>query len=226
MTFRIEHLPQNERPREKLTRFGASQLTTVELIAVLLGTGTKKQSVLELSQAIVAHFGTAEKLSSATSAELCEISGIGPAKALILKAAFGLASKFRCGIDPARTTIQSPKQAYHYLRDRMSHQTREHVILLLLDAKSKLIAEETISIGTLTEAIIHPREVFYPAIRHKAVSLIIAHNHPGGDPSPSKSDLKVTDRLIKAGKLIGITLVDHLIIGKNGYISLRKQVFN
>jgi DNA repair protein RadC len=221
--YSIQNLPHEERPREKLTRLGVESLSTAELIAIILGSGTKTMPVLELAQQIVAHFGGVKNICEATVEELCQIKGLGAAKALQLKAAFGLGLKLSKQATPPKYKIDHPLHVFHLLKEEVCFEKREIFYAVLLDAKSFVISHPVISVGTLTNALVHPREVFYPAIRHKASHLILAHNHPSGDSTPSKEDIEVTKSLIEAGKLMGIPLQDHIIIGENRYTSLRQQ---
>lgn len=221
MNYKICQMPLEERPREKLDRLGADSLTSAEIIAIILGSGTKQSPVLQLAQELLAHFGDLRRLAEATVAELVQVKGIGKTKAIQIKASCALAIKISKVSQPQEKTIQHPREVYDLLKDQLIHEKREHLVTLLLDVKSKLIRYETVAIGTLTNTLVHPREVFYPAIRHKAASIILVHNHPSGDPTPSEYDLTVTEEIAAAGELIGIPLRDHVIIGRGGYRSLR-----
>jgi DNA repair protein RadC len=222
LNYSIQNMPLEERPRERLLQSGVESLSTAELIAIILGSGTKGKSVLQMSQELLSHFGSLKNLSEATVKELCQIKGLGEAKALQLKAAFGLGSKISRQAIPLKVRIENPLHVYHLLKEELENEKREFFIVILQDVKANLICHEVVAIGTLSNTLVHPREVFYPAIRHKAASLILAHNHPSGDPTPSKQDLEVTKILIEAGKLVGIPVQDHLIIGHGSYISLRQ----
>jgi DNA repair protein RadC len=174
--------------------------------------------VLELSHEIVGRFGS--NLLDASIEELMEVKGIGKAKAIQLKAAFGIAIK------TSRKSIESKKpidtqEAYELVRDQLAHQKQEMLMVILKDVKGRLIALEKVGIGTLSDVLIHPREIFFPAVRHKAASIILAHNHPSGDPTPSTADLEITRHLIRSSRVMGIYLDDHLIVGANSFISLR-----
>jgi DNA repair protein RadC len=220
--YSIQHLPESERPRERLIRHGAEILSTAELIAIVLGSGTRAIPVLQLSQELVAKFGSLNRLAEATTEELCQIPGIGPAKALQLKACFTLGSRMTRQTIPPKYKIDSPLHAYHLVKEEMEQKKSEELMSILLDSKNQVICRQIVAIGTLTQTLIHPREVFYSAIRHKASSIILVHNHPSGDPTPSKQDLEATKRILEAGKVIGISLSDHLIIGDSRYISLKQ----
>ncbi len=221
--YQIHRLPESERPRERLTRLGADALSAADLIAVILGSGIKGAPVLALAQQIISHFGSLEKLAEASVAELCEIHGMGPTKAIQLLAAIGLGRKLARKPMSNRTRVGCPSHVYELLKDNLEDQKQEHFVVVLVDAKNWLICRETVAIGTLSQTLVHPREVFFPAIRHKAAALIVAHNHPSGDPTPSPSDHLVTQELIAAGSVMGIPLRDHVIIGKNRYISLKQS---
>lgn len=225
LSYSIRSLPEEERPRERLHRYGAEAMSTAELIAILLGSGTKGRSVLQLAHEIVAHFGSIQCLSEATVAELCEIKGLGIAKAVQLKAAFNLGVRLSKQTASPKYRVEHPLHAYNLVKEELSQEKREILVVILLDTKGCVITQETISIGTLSETLVHPREVFYPAIRHKAASLILVHNHPSGDPTPSKEDYEITELLAKVGKMMAIPINDHLIIGRTSYTSLRHKGF-
>ncbi len=219
----MHRLPEGERPRERLLRQGAESLSTVELIAILLGSGTQKSPVLKLAQEIVAHFGSLQKLAEATVEELQQVKGIGLAKAIQLKACIHLSLRLAKQAQPQKYPISHPVHAYNLIKDLLMHEKREVLVVILLDTKNCLICYEVVGIGTLSNSLVHPREVFYPAIRHKAASLILVHNHPSGDPNPSPEDYQVTDNLIQVGRLMGIAVNDHIITGDQTYTSLRQK---
>jgi DNA repair protein RadC len=218
----VRQLPLSERPRERLRHQGAEALTTVELLAILLSTGTKKTPVLDLAAKLLSHFGSLTRLVQSSVEELIEIEGIGPAKAIQLKAALALAGK---AIQESHLTPLSidTSQAYELVRHELAPLKQEALYVVLKDVKGRLISVEKVSIGTLSEVLVHPREVFFPAVRHKASSLILAHNHPSGDPTPSKSDLDMTRHLIHSSRVMGIGFDDHLIIGASSYVSLKNS---
>lgn len=221
--YSVQQLPQEDRPRERLVRYGAETLSSSELIAVILGSGSKSQPILQLAHQVITHFGSLSRLANATLAELCEIKGIGLVKAIQLKAAFNLGMRASKQTIQPKYRIEHPTHAYHLLKDELEKETRELFIVILQDTKGFVICHEVVSIGSLSQTLVHPREVFYPAIRHKAASMIIAHNHPSGDPTPSSQDFELTKVLVGASRLIGIPIHDHLIIGQQKYTSLRQQ---
>lgn len=216
----LHALPPTERPRERLVAFGVDALSLAELLAILLTSGTKGKSVLELAQEMLIRFGGLGGLLDASIAELMEIKGIGKAKAIQLKAAFGIA--LRRKEDQPKIKIDA-LEAYHLVRDELSFEKQEKLVVILKDVRHRLIGYETVAVGTLSEVLVHPREVFFPAVRHKAASLILVHNHPSGDPTPSKADLDLTLHLLKSSHVMGIGLDDHLIVGSHSFVSLRQQ---
>jgi len=219
----IQNLPSAERPRERLAALGPGALSTTELLAIIMGSGTRGKSVLELARELLTQFRTIEAISESSLEELCQIHGLGKVKAIQLQAAFALARRL-FDQSETRPRILTPKQAYHLLSPDLAHLKEERVMVVLQDVKRRVTHKELVAIGTLTEVVAHPREVFYPAVRHKAASLLIAHNHPSGDPTPSRADIKLTHALIAAGKALDIPLSDHLIIGHKSFTSLREHL--
>jgi DNA repair protein RadC len=215
----IKTLPPNARPRERLIRYGNEALSTIELLAILLGSGTKNRSVLQLAADLLSHFGSVKALSDATFEELKEIKGIGAARAVQLLAAFSLHSRIE--EEKEKICLDEPEKIYALIKSDLAHQKQEMLMVILCDVRRHLLHRETLSKGTLTELLIHPREIFHTAIRHRAHSIVIAHNHPSGDPTPSSRDLQMTQTLFQASKLVGIELFDHIIVGKNSFVSLR-----
>lgn len=219
----LSFIPLEERPRERLLQQGADALSIAELLAILLGTGVKGKSVLLLAQEMLLHFGGIRGLLEASIEELTEIKGVGCAKAVLLKAAFGLALKATSQSPIHRECIQTPTQLFELARKEIAHCKQEVLLVVLRDVKGRLIHHEKVAIGTLSEVLMHPREVFFPAVRHKAHSLIVIHNHPSGDPTPSAADIALTRLLHQSGKVMGIDLDDHLIVGSHSFVSLRER---
>lgn len=219
----IHHIPESDRPRERLLKYGPEAMATAELIAVILGSGIKGISVLQLAQEIVRRFGTLKRLAEATVEEFCQIKGLGRAKAIQLRASFSLGMRASRMVLGSKYRIKGPTEAYLLVKDELQSEKREVLVIILQDVKGYVINHQVVSIGTLSQALAHPREIFYPAIRHKAASLILVHNHPSGDPEPSNEDVEVTHHLINAGRLMGIPFNDHLIIGENSFVSLRQR---
>lgn len=218
----LKSLPAEERPRERLVRFGSESLSTIELLAILLGSGTQNRSVLLLAADLLAHFQSLQALSEASLQELQEVKGIGIAKAIQLQAAFAL---FRRKEEVIHLLLDTPEKVYASIRSELEEQKIEILLILLRDVRRRFIHQEIISKGTLTELLLHPREIYHAAIKHRAHSLIIAHNHPSGDPTPSARDQEMTQILIAAGKVVGIPLADHLVIGRDSFTSFYKKGF-
>ena len=219
----VRDVPLAERPRERLLHVGASSLSNAELLAILLRTGSSNESVLMLAQKILAELETLHNLYDVTIEELTKIKGVGPAKAVQLKAAIELGKRIVLQSPIDRVSIRSPKDVSHYIMEDMRYLKQEHFIALLLNTKNQIIGKETVTVGTLNSSLVHPREVFKPAIKKSSSAIIVVHNHPSGDPTPSKEDIDVTNRLIKAGELLGIDVLDHIVIGDNAYISLKEK---
>lgn len=217
----LKSLPLEVRPRERLARLGAPALSSVELLAILLGSGTRKRTVLELAADLLAHFGSLQKLVDASLKELQQIPGIGSARAIQLKAAFELFHRLEG--QGEKTVLDTPQKVYALIRSAFVQQKSEMLLLLLRDVKRSLLHQEVIAKGTLTQLLMHPREIFHVAIRHLAHSVIIAHNHPSGDPTPSTPDLEMTQILFQASQIVGIELSDHLIIGRSSYFSFYEK---
>jgi len=220
----IRFLPEEERPRERLLREGERALALWELLAILLGSGTKGKSAIGLARELLMRFQNLEGLLHASIVELMEVKGIGKAKAIQLKAALGIAQRtYRAPV--AKQLIDSSQKAYQIARYEIEAMPQEELLVILRDTKRRLIHAERIARGTLSEVTMHPREIFHLAIRYRAYTLIVAHNHPSGDPTPSAADLQLTELLVEASLVVGIPLIDHLIIGRAAYTSLRDKGF-
>ncbi len=216
-------LPVTELPRERLLQYGVDALSVSELLAILLVTGTKGKSVLQLADELLSKFRDLNGLLDASIEELMEVKGIGQAKAIQLQAVFGIALKSKKNYLCERYLVETPEKAFALARQEIAHHKQEVLLVILRDAKTQLIHCEKVSVGTLSEVLVHPREVFYPAVRHKAHSLILAHNHPSGDPTPSPADLELTRLLLHSSRVMGIGLADHLIIGSGCFVSLKEK---
>lgn len=218
---KIKDWPEDERPREKLLRRGAAVLSDAELLALIIRTGSAadKTSAVDQARQLLAGFGTLRALASAGTAELCRQKGIGPAKAAELQALFELARRFaRHELRPGDRFTSSNDIFAHY-HERLRDRKKEVFLSLLLDSKNRLIREVQVSEGSLNASIVHPREVFAPIIRESAAAVLFVHNHPSGDPTPSREDLDLTERLAEAGTLMGVRVLDHIIIGNGSYVS-------
>jgi len=221
--FKIRDFPQDERPRERLINDGPDKLSNQELLAIILRTGTSKESVLKLSQKLLKHFEGLRMLTNATVEEITSISGIGKAKAAQIIAAMELGRRINRLTYDDRYTIRSPQDGANYVMDEMRFLSQEHFVCLYLNTKNQVLHKQTVFIGSLNASIVHPREVFKEAFKRSAASVICVHNHPSGDPTPSREDIEVTKRLTECGKMLGIELLDHLIIGDQKYVSLKEK---
>ena len=218
--MRIADIPLENRPRERLSKYGASVLSDAELLAVILQKGTAKDNVIDMSNKLLSKYPI-EKLSEMTLLELQEIDGIGPAKAMQIHAVFEL-NKRRKISKRSGKPIKSAQDVFEYASPRLIGKDKEHFMILLLDSRNNIIKDEIVSIGTLNASIIHPREIFKLAIKESANSIILVHNHPSGDPSPSDEDIEITKRLFEAGEVINITVLDHVIVGKEKWWSWKE----
>ncbi|QQS60318.1 DNA repair protein RadC [Candidatus Falkowbacteria bacterium] len=217
--LRIQDMPSEDRPREKLLQYGPSALTVAELVAVVLATGTKKEDVMSMASRMIRDYGE-KTLSSQTDAKaLSQELQIPEIKALQIVACAELGRRFFDRREYGRVIIRTAKDVYEYLKD-LRTLSKEHLRGLYVNTHHRLIHDEVISIGTINSNLIHPREVFKPAIEYGAVAVILAHNHPSGIVTASAADIEITKRIIESGKIIGIPLVDHVIIGKNKFASI------
>ncbi|MCL6610616.1 MAG: DNA repair protein RadC [Peptococcaceae bacterium] len=219
----MKELPEDIRPRERLLKEGAEALSEIELLAILLGTGSREATALELASLVMARFKSLRLLLDATVEELSEVKGVGPAKACQVKAALELARRLAQFSGPPRPVIKSPDDAAGLVMEEMRHLDREHFRALLLNIRNQVIGVDKVSVGTLNSSAVHPRELFRNAIKRSAASVILVHNHPSGDPTPSREDLDITLRLSEAGKIIGIEVLDHIIIGDNRFTSFKAK---
>lgn len=220
--FTLRDVPKEERPRERMLRYGASALSNAELLAILLRTGTKSESAVTLAQHLLNKSEGLRQLVDMKTEQLTSIKGIGIAKALQVQAAFELAKRLARSRVDAMAAVRSPQDVANLLMEELRYFKKEHFVCLFLNTKNQVIAKETLSVGTLNASLVHPREVFRAAIERSSASIICAHNHPSGDPTPSPEDIDITNRLKEAGELIGIELLDHLIIGDHSYVSLKE----
>ncbi|NLY52015.1 MAG: DNA repair protein RadC [Firmicutes bacterium] len=224
MSVIIRDLPVDERPREKLLRYGPESLSNRELLAIILRVGTRRHSALALADQLLAHFGSLRELRDARCEELQAVEGIGLAKAAQILASLELGRRVQAAVRvPA--SVRSPKDAADLVMEHLRYLDREVMKLILLDTKRQVVACPTVSVGTLNASMVHPREIFKECIRRSAAALIVAHNHPSGDPTPSREDIQVTARLRRAGEILGIEVLDHIIIGDNCFVSMKEEGF-
>lgn len=220
----IKDLAPDERPRERLMAYGAASLSNAELLAILLRTGTTRESAVHLAQRVLREAGDLRGIAVAGVQDLTQVHGIGPAKAVEIKAMVELAKRLAVAGGELRRVVQSPADAAVLLMEELRHERQEHFKILLLDSKNQVLGKPvTVTIGTLNSSLVHPREVFRPAITQSCAAVILAHNHPSGDPTPSREDLDVTKQLVSAGKILGIDVLDHIVIGDNRFVSLKER---
>lgn len=219
----IKDLPEEERPREKLRKLGAEALSNTELLAVLIRTGTVRESAVHLAERLLAQSGGIRFLPDLSLEELQQLNGIGPAKSVQIKASLELGRRLATSIRDYEESITSPRQAAELFMEELRYKKKEYFKLLLLNTKNRVISREEISVGSLNASIVHPREIFSIPIKKSAASVILVHNHPSGDPSPSQEDLEVTRRLKEAGNLLGVEVKDHIIIGDGCYLSFKEK---
>ncbi|CAH0119130.1 hypothetical protein PAE9249_01627 [Paenibacillus sp. CECT 9249] len=222
-SYTLRDLPREERPRERLMQYGASSLSNAELLAILLRTGTRRESAVHMAQRMLRQIGGLRNLVDISIEEMTEMKGMGLAKAIQLKAGIELGRRLAQSRLNETITIRKPQDAADLLSEQMRYLQKEHFVCLFLNTKNHLIAQETLSMGSLNASIVHPREIFRAAIKCSSASVICAHNHPSGDPTPSAEDIGLTRRLVEAGEIIGIDVLDHLIIGDGSFISLKEQ---
>ena len=217
----IRDLPRIERPREKLVKYGVGKLTNTELLAIILRIGRKGENVISLSTRILKKFSF-EKLPSVNLNTFKEISGIGESKACEIVACIELGKRFFQNKKTGIAQLLSPQDVFNNLQD-IRRSNKEHFIVFFLDSRNQQIHREIISVGTINASLVHPREVFEPAVKYLAVQVILAHNHPSGDLEPSEEDLKVNKRLVEAGRILGIEVLDHIIVSKTAFTSFKEK---
>lgn len=218
--MKITDISEENRPRERLIKSGAGALSDAELLAIIFQKGTKGENAIDMSNRLTSKHSIA-KLSELSISELQEVKGIGPAKAAQIKAIFELHKRNSIAIRNG-TPIKSAKDVFEYASQKLMYRKKEQFMILHLDSKNRIIKDEIVSIGILNASIVHPREVFKSAIRESANAIILTHNHPSGDPTPSEEDEKITEIIHKAGEIIGISVLDHVIIGNTHY-SFREE---
>ena len=219
----IKDLPVDERPRERLAHAGEGALSTAELLAIILRTGVGGESVLALATRLISRYGGLPGLARASFAELRAEKGLGPAKTAQLKAALELGRRMLLAAPEDRFVVRSPADVAQLLMAEMGHLEQEHFRVLYLDTRNRLLGSETVYVGSLNASHIRVSEVFREAVKRNCASIIVAHNHPSGDPTPSPEDVEVTRQLVAAGNLLDIEVLDHLIIGQQRFVSLRER---
>lgn len=219
----LKDLPPEVRPRERLARDGEKSLSDAELLAIILRTGTQQETALELAQRLLYQFGGLQGLYRCSLSELAKVKGVGMAKACQIKAAMEIGRRSFEGSRSEKIFIRSPSDVARLLMSEMRYLDRENLKAVLLNTRNAVLDVVTVSVGTLNASLAHPRECFKEAIRQSAAAVIFVHNHPSGDPSPSPEDISLTRQLIEAGKLLGIEVLDHIIIGDGVFVSLKER---
>ena len=219
----IEHWPEDDRPRERLYANGPGALADAELLALQLGSGMRGRSAVDVAREVLATYGSLAEVASREVAELAEVRGIGPVKAARLVAAFELTRRLRARTPGQRVILSGPEEVYAAFAPLMEDLKREVFRIALLDAQNGLLRDRIVSEGTLSASLVHPREVFKPAILESAASVILLHNHPSGDPTPSREDIRLTRQLSDCARLLDLRIHDHVIIGRGRFISFAQR---
>ena len=219
---RIKDLPLEERPRERLLHCGAENLSAAELLAIILRTGSVNQTALNVAENLIVAFGDLRGLAKASLAEVADLPGVGQIKAIQLKAAFELGQRVLTANPVQLPAIKKPQDIFDLLKASFLGLDREHFKVIHLNTKNQVLKVETTAIGILNSSPVHPREVFKEAIKMSSAGIVVAHNHPSGDPTPSQDDLLLTTRLCEAGEVIGIPIIDHIVFGDT-YVSLKER---
>jgi DNA repair protein RadC len=215
----IKEWPRDDRPREKLLARGAGVLSDAELLAIVLRTGGKGASAVDHGRALIEQFGDFRQLARAGVGDLCAVKGLGPAKAAQILATLEIAKRYgECAFKQGEA-FRGSGDIYAHFRERLAGEQREHFYAVLLDNKHRKIKDVSVSQGSLTASIVHPRDVFAPVVREAAAAVVFVHNHPSGDPTPSKEDIEITRRLREVGDLMGVRVLDHVVIGRGRYVS-------
>jgi len=219
----MRDLPAEVRPRERLVAEGPAALSSAELVALLLRTGSRTRSALDVATDLLCQHGSLERLAAASPAELCRTAGVGEVKALHLLAAFELGRRLGALPPRSRPAIRTPADAAALVVGDLRFRETEHFLVLLLNTKNEVLDRVELAHGGLASSPVHPREVFKAAVRHSAAGVILVHNHPSGDPTPSRADLAITRRLSRAGRVMGIPIIDHIVVGDGRFVSLRER---
>jgi len=220
--FTIHDLPKDERPRERLVKFGEQALSAQELIQLILGRGVAGESVAVTAQKLLSQFGSLQKLAEASIEELSSVKGIGLAKAAQIKAVFEISRRLSTQAPTYKSKeLTDPEKVYRVIKSKLKDYHKEHFYIIALNSRNHSIAE--VSVGSLNASVVHPREVFTEAIKNKAASVVFIHNHPSGDPEPSEDDLLLTKKLVESGKILGIEVADHIIVVKDNFFSFKNK---
>ncbi len=222
--MKLRELPKDERPREKILQKGVESLSNAELMAIFIDTGTQDKSAIEIGEEVISLDKSGLSfLTNCSIEDFSKIKGVGIAKACKIKAAVELGRRIATSPKPDRSYITSAEDVSNLFMERMRYYEKEHFNILLLNSKGEIIDEKNISIGDIASSIVHPRETFIWAVRRSAAAIILVHNHPSGNPEPSQEDINVTNRLIEAGTIMGIKVLDHIVIGDGNYVSMKSE---
>ena len=221
LSYTIHDLANNERPRERLANIGAPSLSDSELLAIILRIGGRKESVLELSRRILLEFGGFADLAKTSIEQLTAIKNVGLTKAVTIKAMCEIGLRISFGGEERSSVIKTPEDIYRLLKKDLYVEGKEILYLVSLDSRHRVIAKDIVSVGTVNETVVHPREIYKQALSRNAVSIVLVHNHPSQDINPSAEDILVTEKIVQAGKVMGISLIDHVVVSDNGYCSLK-----
>jgi DNA repair protein RadC len=219
----IRDMASHDRPRERLLHVGAKAVSTAELLAIILRTGVGGENVLRLAERLLTTFKDLPGLSRATPAELMQVKGVGPAKAVEIKAALEIGRRLMATAPEEKSRVTSPTDAANLLMSEMTFLEKEHLRLILMDTRNRVLGTPTIYVGSLNSSVIRIGELFRAAIKENAAAFIVAHNHPSGDPSPSPEDIHVTRQIVQAGQVLDIDVLDHIIIGRQRFVSLKER---
>ncbi|MGG1598874.1 RadC family protein [Paenibacillus naphthalenovorans] len=222
LNYTLRDVPNEERPRERMIQYGAQALSNAELLAILLRTGTFQESAVHVAHRLLKESGGLRSLTDMSIEQFTQIKGIGAAKALQIQAGIELGRRLARSAMNETVTIRSPQDVASVLMEDMRYLQKEHFVCLFLNTKNHVIGQETVSMGSLNASIVHPREVFRAAIKRSSASIVCAHNHPSGDPTPSPEDVQITKRLVQAGDIVGIDVLDHIVIGDQRFVSLKE----
>ena len=225
MTLLIKEMNDSDKPRERLMNYGPDKLTNQELLGIIINTGNREESSITVANRIIKDMKTIRELRGLTYQELISVKGIGEAKAVTILAVIELAIRMHTHSLEEDIYIKSPDDVSDLLMEKMRYYQQEHFVVLYLSTKNMVIHQETMFKGSLNTSIVHPREVYKEAVKRSAAAIICVHNHPSGDPSPSREDIEVTRRLHECGEMIGVDFLDHIIIGSGKYISLKEMNF-
>ncbi|MCF7926468.1 MAG: DNA repair protein RadC [Candidatus Izimaplasma sp.] len=221
--LKIKEIPKQERPRERFLTYPIETIQTHELIAIILRTGSRSESVIDLAKRLLYDHASLKDLSQQPISDLTKIKGIGKSKAIQLLAAFELGIRLETEDFKTDKKLLSPKDIFHFLKNQLEFKMQEHFIVLYLNTKGGLIKKKTLFIGSLNQSLVHPREIFKHAVLTSSASLILVHNHPSGDPTPSTNDIDITKLIKKNADMMNIKLLDHVIIGRNRFVSFKEK---